>query len=440
VTGDPYAPTSGDPTIRVLDYRLKLRYKVSTNRLDAEAVLRVEAVDQLSEFRLDLVGLTASRVRVDGEKRSNFRSGARKLTVRPARVIEVGHQFDVAVRYAGHPEPRNTRWGRVGWEELDDGVLVGSQPVGAPTWFPCNDLPGDKASYHIELTCEDAYTVIAPGLLVGRERSSGRSTWTFEEAIPTASYLVAVHIGRYRSEALALGAVPGAVHYPAELAGPVAEELAGLPAMMALFEECFGPYPLGRYDVIVTPDALEIPLEAQGMAVFGANHLDGHHAQERLVAHELAHQWFGNTVGLRRWRDIWLNEGFCCYAEWLWSEASGGPSCQQQAKRHWTILAGLPQDLILADPGADVMFDDRVYKRGALTLHALRRELGEERFFSVLRSWVTEKRHATGITEEFIALAEGVAGRDLSGLFDQWLRQPALPKLPPRRANRTDSA
>jgi len=432
VTGDPYAPNSGDPTIRVLRYQLKLRYKVATNRLDAEAVLSVEAVNRLAEFRLDLVGLTAAKVRVDGAKPGSFRNGARKLTIRPAQVIEAGQRFVVAVRYSGHPEPRNTRWGRVGWEELADGVLVGSQPVGAPTWFPCNDLPGDKASYRIELTCEDAYTVVAPGRLISQERASGRGTWIFEEEIPTASYLVAIHIGRYRNEKLALGEVAGAVHYPSELAIPVAAELAGLPAMMALFERCFGPYPLGRYDLIVTPDALEIPLEAQGMAVFGANHLDGNHGQERLVAHELAHQWFGNSVGLRRWCDIWLNEGFCCYAEWLWGESSGVLSCQQQAKQHWWLLEELPQDLVLADPGPELMFDDRVYKRGALTLHALRRTLGDECFFTILRRWVADKHHSSGTTEEFIALAEEVAGRDLSRLFDQWLRQPGLPKLPAR--------
>jgi aminopeptidase N len=432
VTGDPYAPTSGGSAIRVLSYRLNLRYKVATNRLDAEAVLSVVALRRLSDFRLDLVGLSASRVRVDGEKRTSFRNGARKLTIRPGHVIEAEQTFEVAVRYSGHPEPRSTRWGRVGWEELNDGVLVGSQPVGAPTWFPCNDLLAEKATYRIELTCEDAYTVIAPGELVGRQSASGRTTWTFVEAIPTAAYLVAVHIGRYRSEALALGAVPGAVHYPAELARPVAEELAGLPAMMALFEECFGPYPLGRYDVVVTADVLEIPLEAQGMAVFGSNHLDGSHHEERLVAHELAHQWFGNSVGLRHWHDIWLNEGFCCYAEWLWSQAAGGLSCQQQAKHHWSLLADLPQDVVLGDPGADLMFDDRVYKRGALTLHALRRTVGDEVFFAILRQWVAERHHSTGTTQEFIAVAESVSGRDLQRLFESWLWRPELPKLPPR--------
>jgi aminopeptidase N len=226
--------------------------------------------------------------------------------------------------------------------------------------------------------------------------------------------------------------VRGTVYYPAELRSRVLADLSGLPAMLAFFEHSFGPYPMGRYDVVVTPDVLEIPLESQGMAVFGSNHLDGQGASERLVAHELAHQWFGNSVGLAAWSDIWLNEGFCCYAEWLWSEESGGPTCHQLAKHYRAILADLPQDLVLADPGSDLMFDDRVYKRGALTLHALRRVLGDDEFFGIVRRWVETRRHATGTTADFIDLAEQASGRPLGPLFDDWLYRTPLPKLPQR--------
>lgn len=430
MTPDPYAPTSGDANVRALHYDLSLNYKVSTNRLDGEAVVHLEALAPLREIRLDLVGLNASKVRISGEKRSRFRQGARKLTVTPQSPIAAGQRFDITVRYSGRPEPRNSRWGRVGWEELEDGVLVGSQPVGAPTWYPCNDRVDDRATYHLDLTCEDGYTVVAPGIQTARLPGSGKCRWTFDEQVPTPTYLVAVHIGRYRSEPLDLGSVPAAVHLPPALADAVHTELAPLAEMMTTFESAFGPYPLQRYDVVVTADELEIPLEGQGMAVFGANHLDGSHALERLVAHELAHQWFGNSVGLATWQDIWLNEGFACYAEWLWSEASGSLSCHRQARRHWDLLSTLPQDLVLADPTADGMFDDRVYKRGALTLHALRLTIGDDAFFGVLRRWTAIKQHAIGTTAEFRALAQECHGTGLSDLFDRWLCQPALPHLP----------
>ncbi|MFZ0531515.1 MAG: M1 family metallopeptidase [Propionicimonas sp.] len=432
MTPDPYAPHSGDTAYSVSEYRLRLRYRVATNRLDGEASIIAVANRELTTLRLDLVGLHTSRVRLNDEKRTSFRQGPRKLTVTPSAPIAAGQQFALRVSYAGSPAPRASRWGQLGWEELDDGILVASQPIGAPTWFPCNDHPSDKARYSIELTVEDGYTVAATGEPTGRRSSSGRTTWTFEERIPTATYLVAVQIGRYRSEALRLGTVPGIVFYPGGSRAGVLADLAGLPRMMALFERSFGPYPMGRYDVVVTPDPLEIPLESQGMALFGANHLDGRGSSERLVAHELAHQWFGNSVGLAQWQDIWLNEGFCCYAEWLWSEESGGLSCHQQAKQHRTLLAGLPQDLVIADPGPDLMFDDRVYKRGALTLHALRRVVGDEPFFAIVRAWTTAKRHSTATTAEFVALAERTSGRRLDPLFTEWLYRPRLPRLPQR--------
>ena len=429
---DPYAPQSGDPRFHVLEYRLTLRYRVPTNRLDGEATIIAVASEPLTEFRLDLVGLKADRVRVDGEKRTPYRQSNRKLTITPSHAIAAGQEFRVIVRYSGAPGPRTSRWGQVGWEHLEDGIIVASQPVGAPTWYPCNDRPSDKARYRIELTLEEGYTVAASGRLQSYVPFSGRATWTFVNDLPTASYLVAVHIGRYRSEPLPLGAVQGSVYYPAEIRGRVMADLADLPGMMSLFERCFGSYPMGRYDVVVTPDELEMPLESQGMAAFGANHLDGAGSSERLVAHELAHQWFGNSVGITRWQDIWLNEGFCCYAEWLWSEESGGLTAHQQAKHHRAVLADLPQDLVISDPGPDAMFDDRVYKRGALTLHSLRRVIGDQAFFEILHAWCALGEHSTGTTADFIALAERVSGLELDALFTTWLDEARLPKLPHR--------
>jgi aminopeptidase N len=180
----------------------------------------------------------------------------------------------------------------------------------------------------------------------------------------------------------------------------------------------------------VTPDELEIPLEAQGLAVFGSNHVDGRGGEERLIAHELAHQWFGNSVGVARWQDIWLNEGFGCYAEWLWSDAAGKGSADELAREHHALLARLPADLLVGEPGPTHMFDDRLYKRGALTLHALRLDLGDEAFFDVLRAWTTAHRHGTATTADFIDLVASMTGRPVGEFFEAWLFKPELPELP----------
>ncbi|WP_085368314.1 M1 family metallopeptidase [Leifsonia sp. NCR5] len=428
--GDDYLPHSGNGGYGVDAYDLDLRYRVATNRLDARAVITATATQELSSFSLDLVRLKVGKVSVDGGRRTRFRQAASKLVVTPEQPIPAGATFTVAVDYAGSPAPRRSAWGLVGWEELTDGVIVAAQPSGAPTWFPCNDHPSDRARYRIRVSAEQPYTVVATGELVDRTVSAGRATWTYECDVPTASYLATVQIGRYAlAEQQAADAAIGFA-YPAELEQRLSADFARLPDMVGYFSEAFGPYPFDRYTVVVTADDLEIPLEAQASAIFGANHVDGEGGSERLIAHELAHQWFGNSVGLAAWKHIWLNEGFACYAEWLWSEAAGKEHADTLARRYHAALARLPQDILLSDPGAASMFDDRVYKRGALALHALRLTVGDERFFALLRAWTASYRFATVTTDDFRSFAAETTGADLDALFDAWLDDLPLPALP----------
>ena len=200
--------------------------------------------------------------------------------------------------------------------------------------------------------------------------------------------------------------------------------------MLEVFQQLFGPYPFAGYTAVVTDDDLEIPLEAQGLSIFGANHVDGQSGSERLVAHELAHQWFGNSLTVDRWQDIWLHEGFACYAEWLWAERADGRPAATAAREAWERLAGLPQDLVLGDPGPDLMFDDRLYKRGALLLHALRVTVGDDCFFDLLRGWTAAHRHGSVSTEMFMAHVAERAGAPAAEALVAWLDEPALPALP----------
>jgi aminopeptidase N len=318
----------------------------------------------------------------------------------------------------------------VGFEELSDGALVAGQPNGAASWFPCDDHPSAKASFRIQISTESPYRAIANGALLSRRARAGMTTWTYELAEPTSTYLITLQIGMYETYRLAKNGVAMQAALPARLRRNFEHDFGRQSQMMKLFVKLFGPYPLATgYTVVVTDDNLEIPLEAQGISIFGANHCDGRRGSERLIAHELAHQWFGNSVTARHWRDIWLHEGFACYAEWLWSENSGGPSADEWARRHHRGLAGLPQDLLLSDPGARDMFDDRVYKRGALTLHMLRRRIGDESFFALLRDWTTRYRHSTAFTDDFTGLAANRAHESLRDLWDAWLYSTALPPL-----------
>jgi aminopeptidase N len=423
---DSYLPAHGNGGYRVSHYDLELDYRPGPGRLAGRATITAVAESSLDGFSLDLGPFRIDRVAVDGKPvRYTHRAG--KLRVRPARPLRAGAPFTVEVRYIGTPKPLRSHWGEIGWEQLTDGALVASQPIGAPSWFPCNDHVADKASYRISVTTPSPYTVLANGILVSRKVGAGSTTWVYSQAEPMASYLATVQIGRYELLEVGYGQTAAV---PARLAGAFTHDFGRQPEMLAAFEESFGPYPFEMYSVVVVDEELEVPVEAQGLSTFGANHVDGARGAENLVAHELAHQWFGNSLTVADWRHIWLNEGFSTYAEWLWSESSGGSPASVLATRAWSGLSRLPQDLVLADPGVRRMFDDRVYQRGALTLQALRTTIGDPAFFPLLREWTSTQRHGTVTTEQFTALAARRSPAPLDTLFTSWLYDTRLPNTP----------
>ena len=428
--GDPYLPGNGNGGYRALHYDLDLDYRVSTNQLRATTTVNGKASQRLDRFSLDFDGLTVDRVTVDGVRAQKVSQRARKLTITVATVIEAGALFEVTVRYRGAPHPLKSIWGEVGWEELDDGVLVAGQPTGAASWFPCNDHPSNKASFRIRVSCEDPYTVVSNGALIARTTRSGRTSWTYEVTEPMATYLATVLIGRYRRTDATAAPVAQRIFFPANLAREVAVDFARLPEMISLFAALFGPYPFGAYSVVVTDDDLEIPLEAHGLAIFGRNQVDGAHGSDRLIAHELAHQWFGNSLTLLRWQDIWLHEGFACYAEWLWAEASGGLTADASAAVYRAEIEALPRDIVVGEPGPHDMFDDRVYKRGALALHAVRRSLGDDAFFGAVRAYTRARRHGSISTDDLVEFfSVHTDSSDIRRIVDRWIYRSALPKL-----------
>lgn len=428
---DPYLPGNGNFGYRVSRYDMELEYKVAINRLSGSVAITAVTLAALSSFTLDLSPtLHVSKVSVNGRRPAHFSCSGGKLRIALASPLPAGAAMQIAVRYSGSPRPIETYWGEVGFEELSNGALVAGQPNGAASWFPCDDHPSSKASYRIQISTDSPYRAVANGELVSRRVRAAQTVWTYEQTEPTSTYLITLQIGMYEAVRMAKAPVPMHAALPAALRRNFDHDFERQPQMMKLFVKLFGPYPLANgYTVVVTEDDLEIPLEAQGISIFGANHCDGRRGAERLIAHELAHQWFGNSVTAHRWRDIWLHEGFACYAEWLWSENSGGRSADELARYHHQRLAGLPQNLLLSDPGPRDMFDDRVYKRGALTLHTLRRKVGDKSFFALLRDWTTRYRHSTAFTDDFTGLAANYSLDSLRPLWQSWLYSTALPRL-----------
>ncbi len=426
---DDYLPENGNHGYRVSRYELDLDYKVESNRLTGKAKITAVTTAPVDKLTFDLgPALEATKVSVNGARSVKFKQRAAKLEVTPSKPLASGAALVVSIQYGGSPEPIDGFWGEVGWEELTEGSIVASQPNGAASWFPCDDHPVSKASYGITITTDSPYFAVANGTLVSKRTRSSRTTWVYEQPEPMATYLATIQIGPYDQHTTASEPVEMKAVIPKRLRQNFDHDFGRQTEMMETFTRLYGPYPFAAYTVVVTDDDLEIPVEAQGLSIFGANHCSGQRDFERLVAHELSHQWFGNSLTLGKWKDIWLHEGFACYSEWVWAENADNEPASDKARRVHQAQRELPRDLILGDPGPDKLFDDRVYKRGALTLHALRTTIGDDQFFGLLQEWTSKYRYATVSTADFTDLATRFGCNH--DFWAPWLDSKTLPALP----------
>jgi aminopeptidase N len=427
--GDPYLPTSGNGGYDVASYHLKLRYDPGAHLLTGEATIEATATQNLSRFNLDLTGLTVSSVRVDDAEAGYRRDGA-ELVVTPAAGIAEGRRFRVRVDYAGTPTPiEDSTLGTGGMLQTDDGAIALGQPESASTWFPVNDHPLDKATYRIEVTVPDGLVALSNGVPEGTERSGGWTTWRWSEATPMASYLTTLVIGRYRVHTGSHAGRPlvTAVAATLPVGGAAERSLARTGEIADFLASRFGPYPFGAYGgIAVADDRIDYALETQTRPVYGPAFFS-RGPNPAVVVHELAHQWFGNSVSIRHWPDLWLNEGFATYAEWLWTEHTGGESAQQRFTREY---AATDWSRPAWHPGRSELFGRAVYTRGALTVHALRRTVGDDVFFRILRDWTAQRRGGNADTTEFVAFAEQASGRSLQSFFAAWLTGRTAPPVP----------
>jgi aminopeptidase N len=433
--GDEYYPELGNGGYDVAAYTLDLDYDPASDVLDATATIEAEATQALSSFNLDLTGLEVTAVLVDGAEARSEHDGDHELVVTPAEPIASGAPFTVEVEYGGTPGPVTSQaLGPVGWRPTDDGAFVLSEPEGASTWFPGNDHPIDKAPFTIRVTVPDGLEVAANGVLQEQTPAGeGRTTWVYEASDPMATYLATVEIGQFVFEE---AAGPGGVTIRNVFAERVAEDASfdfGRTAeMIGVFNGSFGPYPFDVYGSVVVDEFIGVALETQTLSLFGAEIVDGQRSLEVILAHELGHQWFGDSVSVARWQDIWLNEGFATYAQWIWGEHAGGSSVDESARQAHRSMESVPELAVPppGDPGPNSIFAPSVYERGAVTLHALRLTVGDEVFFETLRTYTSEFADGNATTDDFIEVAERVSGDELSALFDEWLFQEPVPELP----------
>ena len=431
--GDPYYPTYGNGGYDVDHYHLELRYNPADGRLDGYAVITAAATQDLNRFNLDFGPLTVSELTVDGAAAAWRSDGVHELVVSPAVGLVRGRQFTVAVRYAGVPGA-GRHPGDDGFQRTADGAVVAGEPEAATDWFPVNDHPRDKATYDLAVTVPDGLTAVANGVLDGTEGHDGWTTWRWSEHAPMASYLATVAIGRFRVQASVHNGLPVytavAVTLPADRVDPVVARTGEIVDFLATR---FGPYPFDAIGAIVPDLGLDYALEAQTRPVYASRFFtaNGDDDPDTILAHELSHQWYGDSVSVSGWRDIWLNEGFATYAEWLWDEHEGRRSVRQSFDAAYAAPSGSQTwRPVPGDPGVAGLFGGSVYLRGAMTLQALRVKVGDTAFFAILQDWAQSRRYGNGTTADFVALAEQVAGRSLKTLFDTWLFKEAKPSHP----------
>ena len=423
--GDPYFPLAGDGGYHVEHYGLTLRYDPASHHLDGTAVLTARATQRLTRFDLDLDGLKVAGVTVD-RTGAAFRRDGQELVVTPRHALRTGQEFRVKVTYGGTPKQVTDPDGSPdGWITTDDGAFVAGEPQGAMTWFPGNNHPKDKSSYDITITVPKDRAAVSNGTLVSQRTAHGRTTFHWREREPMATYLATATVGKFKVEHYTTRdgiRVYNAVD-PRE-ASAAAPVLKKLPSVLAWESKLFGPYPYRDAGSIVdkAPN-VGFALETQTRPLYDSA------PDLSTLVHENAHQWFGDSVSLTTWKDIWLNEGFATYAEWLYGEQHGGDSAQQTFD---SLYARPVKDDLWSFPpgnpgsGANI-FGTPVYARGAMALHELRRAVGDPTFFRILRAWAAEHRGGHGTTAQFTKLAERESGKDLHNLFQTWLYQQGKP-------------
>ena len=431
--GDPYYPQLGNGGYDALHYALELSIDPKNNTLSGDCTIEAQATQPLSAFNLDFSGLTIEQVVVNG-KAAKYRREEHELTITPARPIDNGDVFTVTVTYNGTPK-RTPSLGALwssGWFHNDDNeVFVSSEISSSDNWYPVNDHPLDKATYSFRITVPKPYVVAANGLLQEEVDNGNTVTYIWEATEPMASYVVAVNIAEY---VLETKQGPDGVlirnYLPPDFPESSKVGIDQTADMLAFFSERFGPYPFEAYGTVIVnfPDKVNSPaaMETQTLSQHGETEYS---LSEYVIAHELAHQWFGDSVSLKNWQDIWLKEGAATYAGWLWLEHKEVGTLDAKVRGVYPMEAFSPNPP--GNPLSTNLYTNTIFDRGALTFHVLRLRVGDDEFFfQILQTYTERFRYGNAGTADFIAVAEEVSGQDLTEFFDAWLYAKKIPAIP----------
>ena len=414
----------------VLHYDINLVVDPDSQSITGTLTASIEAMTAIDEAVFDLVeSMSVSEVRVGGNAAAISRVGD-LLTVTIAPPLGQGERTDVAIDYSGRPDTRN---GVVNVPAFsfdthgDDELLIFSfsAPTYARAWWPCKDVLEDKASVRLAVTVPDTLIVASNGLLeANTDLGNGKRRFVWHEAYPITTYLVSVAISNYATFSDYYRYAPddsmevAYFVYPEDLADAIID-FAPTVSMIEYFADVFGEYPFVSEKYGMAEIRFGGAMENQTCTSYGSRLIRGNNSADWVVAHELAHQWWGDMITPTFWRDIWLNEGFATYCEALWIEGQDGRQAyfdRMQIRRLDQPFFGTVYDPV-------DLYGVTVYWKGSWVLHMVRWVMGDTAFFEALRSYAADDRfsYQTATTAEFQEVCEEYYGDDLDWFFDQWL-------------------
>ncbi len=428
---DSYFPTLGNGGYDVKRYDLDLTWDPDERFLSGKATIEADLTEDLVSLNFDLSGMTVKSVEL-GSVELRFVIEGNELTVFLPSPTPKETSISLIISYEGHPglvENLNLPYAG-GWFNSDRGVLVVGEPSSSQAWHPVNDHPTDRSHFRISMTVPSPLVVVTNGKLISETTLNGDTTWVYQTMFEQAPYLTTLAIGDFiESEHGVFQDVFIRHWFERGIPNPSLSD-TDFDAMLRVFNELFGQYPFSYYGFLAINQNLGFALETQTLSVFGKDTV----ADEQIQVHELAHQWFGNYITVADWSDIWLNEGFATYAEQLYFEEIDPSYSIDDSffKYVYSLVEQGNTSLVLpppGKPGPSSIFSASVYVRGAMTLHALRLELGDPLFFATLRSYVSQFGGRSASIDDFILLAEDISDLDLDSFFSKWLFTDELPPL-----------
>ena len=414
-------PSLGNPGIDVTHYDIDIAYDATDDSVAGTVAIDLLLTEDRAQITLDSAGPEVSTVLVDGVLAVTEQDPPELRITLPGQ-RRAGDELHLVVSYAVATQPVDSPIGlESGWFNTDNGSYVLNEPDGARTWLPCNDHPSDKASFTFTIEVPAGVTAVANGALEDHRTEADKEVWVWQEDRPMATYLVQLLTGDYEViESDGPHGLPLVSVVLRDDLSTMQPFIDVTPRMIEFFQQYFGEYPLDRYGIAMTDSFSGLAMETQERSLFSRDDFGRGELgdfQQQLLSHELAHQWFGNAVSPAGWQDIWLNESFATYGEWMWSDHIGVADLDDTASDELNYRSPGSS----ADPSAGNLFGSNSYGGGAVVLHALRLTIGDGAFFELLTRWVAENNGQSRATEDFVALATDVAGESLTSFFDTWL-------------------